>query len=272
MTSAQKIIKYTAIAFAIFLIFTIVSAILGGIYGVANIIGLSNKEKTNEELTTLNCGDYNNLRSLEIDINYSELEIKEGDKFLIETNNKEIECNQLNNKIKIKENDRWFNSKSKALVIYIPSNYEFDNVDIETGAGKVYIESIKTKELDLELGAGETEIEYVNSEKTNIDTGAGFTKINSGIINNLDFNMGVGKTEISAELKGTSDIDAGIGELNINLLGDKENYKIKVDKGVGEINIDNNPISNETIFGNGNNLIKIDGGIGKISINFINNI
>ena len=144
MTSAQKIIKYTAIAFAIFLIFTIVSAILGGIYGVDNIIGLSNKEKTNEELTTLNCGDYNNLRSLEIDINYSELEIKEGDKFLIQTNNKEIECNHLNNQIKIKENDKWFNSKSKALVIYIPSNYEFDNVDIETGAGKVYIESIKT--------------------------------------------------------------------------------------------------------------------------------
>ena len=38
MTSAQKVIKYISIAFAIFLIVTIISAILGGFFAIAGVL------------------------------------------------------------------------------------------------------------------------------------------------------------------------------------------------------------------------------------------
>ena len=40
MTLAQKIIKYLALAFAIFLIVTIISGILGGLYALSGVLGL----------------------------------------------------------------------------------------------------------------------------------------------------------------------------------------------------------------------------------------
>ena len=47
MKTSQKVIKYCAIAFAIFLIVTIISVILSVIYGLASALGLK-KETTNE--------------------------------------------------------------------------------------------------------------------------------------------------------------------------------------------------------------------------------
>lgn len=49
MTSTQKIIKYIATAFAIFLIVTIISAILTGGYALLNGLGLIN---TNDAVIT----------------------------------------------------------------------------------------------------------------------------------------------------------------------------------------------------------------------------
>lgn len=54
MSTAQKIIKYLALAFAIFLIVTIVSAILTGIYTISNILGLKKESTENiSEVSTL---------------------------------------------------------------------------------------------------------------------------------------------------------------------------------------------------------------------------
>ena len=48
MTTSQKIIKYLALALAAFLIFTIFSAILGGIYGLVTSLGLVKENKNIE--------------------------------------------------------------------------------------------------------------------------------------------------------------------------------------------------------------------------------
>ena len=74
MTTAQKIIKYIAIAFAMFLIFTIVSGILSGVYGLASAIGLRNGKGTGEMKPI----DFENseVATLDIDISFTNLIIK----------------------------------------------------------------------------------------------------------------------------------------------------------------------------------------------------
>ena len=54
----------------------------------------------------------------------------------------------------------------------------------------------------------------------------------------------------------------------INLIGTEDNYKIKSEKGLGNVTINNEKIKSNTYYGNGTNQIEISGGIGSISINY----
>ncbi len=271
MTSAQKVIKYIAIAFAIFLIITIISSILSGIYALSNILGLKREQEIiTSEMNTTNF-ENSNIQSLKIDVSYTNLIIKNGNSLKIETNNNNIKFNHNGKELELKEkNYRWLGSTPKGdLIVYLPEDTEFEKIRISAGAGKISIEKLMTKDLKLELGAGEASIKQLNVlESCNIDGGAGKVNIESGIINDFDLDMGVGETNINALLTGKSDIDAGIGNLNIMLNGSKEDYKINTEKGIGTVRIDGDSISNNQTFGNGDNLIKIDGGIGNISIKF----
>ena len=271
MTTAQKIIKYLALAFAIFIIINIISGILIGLNAFSGFLGLrKEKENQNFEFQEIaNIVNYNEIEKLDIELKYSELEIKHGEKLKVESNNKGIECIQNNRKISIKEKNRnWFSeSDIRKIIIYIPINKIFNEIEIEAGAGKIDIEGLETDKLDYEVGAGETSIANLNVNKeADIEGGIGKLSILSGNINNLKLDMGVGEANIKSELIGKSDINAGIGEININLEDDIQNYTIKANKGLGTITIDNKDIANGSEYGNGENYIEIDGGIGNIKI------
>lgn len=265
MTTSQKVIKYCAIAFAIFLIVTIISVILSLIYGLASALGLK-KETTNETGIINLEGDL--TAYLDVDVAYSNLNIKIGKEFLAQTNNENIQCKQDRNELKIKEkNLKWFAKDSESdLTIYIPEDLKLKEVKINTGAGKVNIESLIAQKLRLNLGAGEVRIESINADEADIDTGAGKFTIESGNINNLDFDIGVGETNVTAKITGKSEIDTGVGAFTLKLLESEELYSFKVDKGIGDITINGKSISNDQSIGNGENFIDISGGIGKIKI------
>lgn len=273
MTTAQKIIKYLAIAFAMFLVFTIISSILGGIYGLAGVLGLKKNTNTeNVEIGTKQSEQIQELTTyLDIDINYSNLTIKTGEDFVVQSSNNDIEYAQEGNKFKVKEKGHIKFSETAIgdVVIHIPKELVFETVDIDTGAGTVDIETLRTDNLILNLGAGETTIKNIISNKTKIDTGAGKLRIKSGNINDLDFDMGVGETDITAKLTGTNKIDTGIGNLKLQLLGDKQDYKFNISKGIGEVKIEDKSIIEDQTIGDGKNNIIISGGVGQIKVGFI---
>lgn len=273
MTQAQKIIKYLAIAFAIFLIVTIISAILSGIYGLANALGLRNDNKLVINGTTILGIEDDNVIALDINVAYTNLIIKKGNTLKAETNNSNITCKQNNQNLQIKEKSHnWFWSNNEGdLIVYIPEDLQFDEVKINAGAGKINIENLNSKELELELGAGETEIKNLNvTRNCNLDGGAGKISILSGTIKNLDFDMGIGETNLTASLNGESSIDAGVGNVNITLLGEKQDYQVKIDKGLGNVSLDGEKLDMSKVYGTGKNYIKIDGGVGNIKVDFDN--
>lgn len=273
MTTAQKVIKYLAIAFAIFLSVNIFAAIFLGIYGLLGILGLGESEEISvEEIMAI---DENKVEVLEIDVLYTNLKILSGDEFKIEADNNYISCKQEGNKVYIEEEKRsWFSKNEEGdMIIYIPKDLEMYKIEINTGAGKIEIEDLNTEQLSLELGAGETIINNISvTEECNIDGGAGKISVNNGTIKDLDLDMGIGETNLIVELMGKNEINAGIGNLNIELQGNKEDYKIQADKGIGSIKIKGNEQINASVYGNGNNSIEIDGGIGNIDIDFEENI
>ena len=159
MTTAQKIIKYCAVAFAIFLIITVISIVSSAGYGLLNAIGIINFNRYSllENMVTIS-DDAEEFLSLNLDIKSSNLQIKTGDKFEVKTNNSNIKYSNENGSIKIKEDKvaNWFFGKMDIgeLIIYIPENMkQIDEVKINIGAGTVFIEQLNTKNLYLDLGA-----------------------------------------------------------------------------------------------------------------------
>lgn len=274
MSIAQKIIKYLAIALAIALIVGIIATIVRVVSSIPLTfkIGKNNSDSNNVIETSSNI-ENDNIASLDIDIAYSNLTIRKGEHLKVESSNKDIQCKQDKKKIQIKEKDNncfFNNNKKEELIVYVPENLQFDSVNINTGAGKVNIEILNTKVLKMDLGAGETSMKNINiTESAKIDTGAGKVIIDSSKITDLKCDLGIGATEISAKLIGNTRIGTGVGNLKLDVVGIKEEYTTKINKGLGNVTIDKEKISDNKVVGNGENKIDIDGGVGNIKINFI---
>lgn len=271
MNSSQKIIKNLAIALGIFLTIFIISMIIGGIYLITSVFSIKSDNSIDKEINTLWMQNNENVISLDIDIKFSNLTIKNGDKFLVESNNKNIKYKYNNSSLEVEEikYNLFNNSDVGEVIITIPSNIRLDSVDIDNGAGGLNIESINANKFNLDLGAGITVIDNIIVDSADIDSGAGKFIIKFGKINNLDFDMGAGTAEITSIITGNNQINSGVGNLKINLIDNIENYKIKINKGIGKVEIDNKEVSDNKIVGTGLNFINISGGIGTIAVNFM---
>lgn len=271
MTEGQKIIKYLAIAFAVFLIISIFSAIFWTISSVSILLGLSKENSVNMENMQVIATD-TNVNNLKIELNFTNLEIKRGSEFRVETNNSKISYKNKNGNVLIEEKNNFLNfgdMEKTILVIYIPDNMEtLNKVEIESGANTAIIKDLQLKEFDFEQGAGEVSLENLTvSGNANIDGGTGKMNVLSSTLNNLDLSLGVGEFSFNGKLTGNNEIDAGIGNVNITLTDGLENYRIKASKGIGDVKIGNDRIASNTTYGNGTTLIDVDGGIGSILIN-----
>ena len=239
MNTSKKIIKYLAMAFALFLAITIVAGILQGIYAVYNSFRPSSSPVPESKISEINT----TINDINIDLFYSSLTIKRGNKH------------------------KWHKNNKYAMTITIPT--DIDTLDINMGAGTLNIDTISTDKLILDLGAGSTTINNINTNRANINTGAGSFTINKGIINDLDLDIGVGETNVAAVLTGNTKIDTGVGALKLALEGTITNYQIKVNKGIGKVTIDNQEIKDNEVVGSGPNAITLSGGLGDIEVQFV---
>lgn len=265
MTTAQKIIKYLAIAFAIFLC----ASIVGGIMRAVGLLGgLFGDELVADEITTYNVNS--EIDGINIKINAADLQIKQGEKFLVESNLKNLKIEEKGGVLILKETKSLASTYTGAvLTVYIPSDAKLYSVDLTTGAGRVSADRLSTKKINFELGAGEVIIgELTAALEADIDGGAGEITISGGKLNGLDFNMGVGRLNFTAQLTGECEFDLGIGESNITLLGGKDDYRLHIEKGLGSITLNGENTSSIKGYGNGANRIEINGGIGAINVEF----
>ena len=280
MSDGQKVIKYLAIAFAIFLSVNIIGGIITAVFFGLSIFDINFKIKNSSTITTSEemviSQNYDDIENLKIEIGYSKLEIKQGEEFKVESNTKDeaITMKKQGDTLTIREDSTWniFNDDIDShIIITVPENYYFEKVKIEAGSGEINISDIQTKEFNMEVGAGNVAISNILVEKkTEIDGGAGKVGIKDSILNELDLDVGVGEFQIlNTKLLDDSNIDAGIGKLEISLKGSLEDYRIIPERGLGSFTIQGEEIENNKIYGQGDNKIDINAGIGKVEINFI---
>lgn len=272
MTTTQKIIKYLAIAFALFLVISIFSIIFGLSREIISSINSDKKDsKLLEEYTTIS-NNVNNIESFKIDISNDNIEIKEGEKFEVKTNDPDVKFYHENSKVKIKT-DKTFswhlsNSSRGTIIIYLPNESNISELDLNLGAGKIDIDKIFVETLLMDLGAGTMTAKEINVyEKATINGGAGNINIYSGTINNLNLKLGAGNASIESDLTGSNTLTTGVGKLNLGLSRSKDNYKFDISKGLGNIILNDFDVSEDILIGDGETKIKISGAVGNIIIN-----
>lgn len=272
MTTTQKIIKYLAIAFALFLVISIFSIIFGLSREIISSINSDKKDsKLLEEYTTIS-NNVNNIESFKIDISNDDIEIKEGEKFEVKTNDPDVKFYHENSKVKIKT-DKTFswhlsNSSRGTIIIYLPNESNISELDLNLGAGKIDIDKIFVEILLMDLGAGTMTAKEINVyEKATINGGAGNINIYSGTINNLNLKLDAGNASIQSDLTGSNTLTTGVGKLNLGLSRSKDNYKFDISKGLGNIILNDFDVSEDILIGDGETKIKISGAVGNIIIN-----
>ncbi|MBR3270036.1 DUF4097 family beta strand repeat protein [Candidatus Saccharibacteria bacterium] len=226
MNTAQRTIKYLAMAFAIFLTVAIFSGI---VYGVLGIVTAGKLVGDNSTVAT-KCVDNEENFCLEIALSISNLEVKKGDKLSVDTKNEKVEVVQDDHNLIITEKGRHIFERfnDREVIVYIPEDMEFSKVGISGGVGSIYVENLRTKDLEMALGIGETKIESLEVENANIST--------------------------------------GIGEVSVGLKSKAEDYTISTEKGIGEITLNGKSIPDHSTRGEGSKKVEIKGGIGAINI------
>ena len=272
MKKAQKIIKYLAIAFGLYLAINIIGGI---VFGATLLLGIDMGLNAISEVTEVNVVDYeesfSNIEKLDIKINAADFEIKVGEelKVVLKDVNEKAEVKAQGKTLKITDPQIKWNIVSNikpSITLYIPEGMKFEEAKIEIGAGTTNIEELNTDKLDLELGAGQVKISNCTAKQSDIDCGAGKVEIKNANLEDLELNTGVGECSYSGYILGNSEIECGIGKLVLDLEGGENSYSIKANNGVGQITINGEKVEGNQTVGSGENKIKIEGGIGKIQI------
>ena len=265
MTTFQKAVKYLAMAFASFLTVSIIGGILSmfGLFG-----GFFGGDAVTDDIKTYTVSS--DIKSLEVKINAADFTIKQGDSFSVESNLKYLTVEDKNGVLTIRDTKKFIRTYTGAvLTLYIPADTVFDKANITTGAGRLTVDNLSADTMNFELGAGEVAIDtLVAASDIDINGGAGKITISGGALHNLDLDMGAGQLNLTSALTGESDFDLGVGESNITVIGNKNDYKLDIERGLGNITVDGTSVSNIKGQGNGNNDIEISGGIGAINLKF----
>lgn len=265
MTTLQKVIKYLAIAFAIFL----TVSIIGGILSAADLFGgLYSSDAVLEDVKTYSVAA--EIRDLDIQINAADLYIKEGEVFSVESNLKHLRVEEKGGLLTVQETKKFTGTYTDAvLTVYVPAGTAFDRVSLTSGAGRLTVDDLSSGTLDFELGAGDVSItSLIATKSADIEGGAGRITVSGGALNDLDLEMGVGQLNLVSALTGDCQLDLGVGESNITLIGSKEDYKLNLKKGLGSIFVDGKNVSDYGSSGNGLNNVEMNGGIGSINVEF----
>lgn len=148
----------------------------------------------------------------------------------------EIEASQIYSGFEVKQKGqqlkinqphyRWFKDDSTAQVnIYVPTNYQFEEVNVELSAGEVHMYNVNAHHVNIDSAAGSFLIDQLTCDDLSLDASLGeMTLQNVSVCQQID-------------------IDLGLGDVNMLLKGHESEYNYIVDVGLGNVVIGDNEFS-----------------------------
>ena len=277
MTGFQKFIKYGAIAFGIYLSITIILVLLGiarGFVGASRNDEFKDLTRDREEYHTENITrTYENIKNLEINVEETELIIKNGDTFRIDGTNipDRMEIKQDGDRLKVSDEElpSDFSDENMVVTIYVPEDIKLDTIDLEINYVPADIQKLNTANLKLDIYNNYCEIDEIIADNMEFKNEEGNIDIYDAEIGRLLFDSESGVEDVSLDITGNAEINLEYSYTDINLIGTQEDYQINTKNQSGNIYIDGTTItSNSETLGSGNAKINLDNVHADIFISF----
>jgi hypothetical protein len=274
MNTFQRVMKYIAIAFAIFLTIVILGGIVSVVSGLASFI-------FGGEVKTIDYSkEFNNVEMLNIKHKAGKLSVRPGDGFKVEASNvsDDFRAEVINGTLFIEEPDfmrrfLWFNfgtSRERSVItVYVPEDFVAKRIDIDSGAGDVSLEDLSADYLKINAGVGKLYGKRLTAMRVDADGGVGDIRLTDVNFTDVDFDCGVGSIELSGMIFGRSELECGVGSVDVKVNGAREDYALKVSSGLGTVRVNGDKVSGDYRDNyKSDNTISIEGGIGEVSITF----
>lgn len=254
MNGLQKVIKYCAMAFAVFLsvviLGTIISVVVGVTTGIAGVNFLldDDKERINlSEEYTLEEARELGITSILVDCS-AEIVVQPGEELSIEAVDvtEDYEIRQNNGRFSIVQ-DRpeikigfWFDdiSEQEKVVVTIPAELSMEKIEVKSGSGEVTVKDLMTEKrimienLSIDSGSGRVILENVDSDRLYVDSGSGMVTLAGARLSETEINSGSGGVAIDASALGKLLLNTGSGGVRMDNV---EARDAEVDTGSGRV-------------------------------------
>lgn len=205
-----------------------------------------------------------NIKRINIDLKYQDIEIIKGEEFSISYNNSNINIVEKDDILSIEPIS---NRDIPIITLDLEQTRKIDNVIYMT------IPENNLTDIDIISQSGNIDIIDQNIENINICNSYGELKIENSNISNINLETRSGDIEILKTASNNIKIESQYGNINMDLIGEKSYYNMNIYIKYGDFMLDKNIMTTPTIFKSENNLeneIFINLRSGDINLNFTN--
>ena len=188
-----------------------------------------------------------------------------------------LKCFEQNGTLYLKgTRDFFVKTGEHSVTLYIPEGVDFEEVEIELGAGKGIITDLTAGEIDIQVGAGKLSCENITTDKLDIEIGAGKMDFEDCAVQDISLDVGAGKLNYEGTIDGDAEVSCAVGKATLVLDGAYEDFDYNFDVAAGNFNIikeDGTQVSYDGIADNrldneADKKMNIDCAVGKLEIQF----
>ncbi len=251
MNGIQKVIKYCAMAFAIFLsvaiLGSIVMAVAGvstGIFGVNSVVN-GNKERVRlAESYSVEAASNMGIEKVLVDCN-AEIVLEQGETLSIEavdvTEDYEIRCADgvfgiVQDRPDFNIHWLWFEdiTAREKVVVTIPAEFPLEQIKVVSGSGAVSVSGAEAEKVILDSGSGRVTVNEVKTTGFFVDSGSGKVTVANTTASESELVTGSGAVTVENSELGELLLDSGSGSVTMEQIVAKD---ANVDTGSGSVAI-----------------------------------
>ena len=165
-------------------------------------------------------------------------------------------------------------NKNGQVILYVPENYYFHEVEVEVGSGDLWFDNLNAQKVSLEVGAGYVALENPQIQELEISLGAGEIEMTGMEIGDLDVEVGMGRLMADGAVLNYADVECAMGYVEIGLAGSEKDYNYHLVSSMGDIQvgeicyISGGNAQKRTIHNNASKEIEIECAMGNVNIWF----
>jgi DUF4097 and DUF4098 domain-containing protein YvlB len=247
-----------------------------------------------DDYKTISQRDTEEISAIEIDTASTNIEIIPSDEYGFDITGRSLEYSFENGTLEVTQKNTFFkwhlfgiNAENDSIRIYLPGNAHLENVSINNSSGKLNISGFNADKVDVDLTSGRTIIHSVKAGTLAANSSSGDIKITDTSADKFDINLtsgdlsmsGIdsngysarltsGSARLEGDFRGDSIIEVTSGNVNMDIEGDKSDYRrfISITSGSASVDGDRDDLNDSNT--GASNSIEINVTSGSAEINF----